>query len=87
MARWLTGRLLQALATIAVAATIAFVLMRLAPGELKYRKWGPQPHRFGETELWVIPSSSGLASKWHAERLTLMHLLARRLNGDAGDQG
>ena len=33
MVRWLTGRLLQALATIVVAATIAFVLMRLAPGD------------------------------------------------------
>lgn len=41
-------------------------------GELSKRGYGEQPERVGETALWVIPSSSGLASKWHRERMGWM---------------
>ncbi|MCK9520251.1 MAG: mismatch-specific DNA-glycosylase, partial [Dehalococcoidia bacterium] len=44
----------------------------LAPSELARRPLGPQPERIGETVPWVIPSSSGLASGHHAERLELL---------------
>jgi TDG/mug DNA glycosylase family protein len=43
--------------------------------------WGRQPATIaaGRTALWVIPSSSGLASKWHGERLRLLRALAGEL--------
>ena len=41
----------------------------LAAKDLAQRTYGEQPERFGATIPWVIPSSSGLASKWHKERL------------------
>jgi len=37
--------------------------------ELAGRGYGEQLERIGVTVPWVIPSSSGLASKWHRERL------------------
>jgi TDG/mug DNA glycosylase family protein len=42
---------------------------------------GEQPGAVGDgpTRAWVIPSSSGLASRWHAERLRLLHQLAAQL--------
>lgn len=33
------------------------------------------------TALWVVPSSSGLASRWHRERLALLRELAQALGG------
>lgn len=51
----------------------------LTPKDLAAREYGPQPERIGETVPWVIPSSSGLASKWHGERLELLKRLAREL--------
>ena len=47
--------------------------------------WGRQPLPLagGTTAAWVIPSSSGLASKWHAERLRLLQELAHELNSTA----
>lgn len=53
----------------------------LAPRELARRPYGEQPERIGATRPWVIPSSSGLASRWHHERLGLLRELARSLNG------
>jgi TDG/mug DNA glycosylase family protein len=51
----------------------------LSSAGLARRPYGPQPERFGETVPWVIPSSSGLASKWHRLRLEWMHTLADAL--------
>lgn len=42
-------------------------------------RYGEQPCRLGCTRLWVVPSSSGLASKWHRERLELLHVLSLEL--------
>jgi TDG/mug DNA glycosylase family protein len=47
--------------------------------DLAARGYGEQPERVSETRLWVIPSSSGLASKWHRERLELLRRLAKEL--------
>lgn len=44
--------------------------------DVKGRPYGVQPERIGATVPYVIPSSSGLASKWHAERLELLKALA-----------
>ena len=44
--------------------------------ELRRRAYGAQPERIGATIPWVVPSSSGLASRWHAERLELLRQLA-----------
>jgi G:T/U-mismatch repair DNA glycosylase len=44
--------------------------------ELAGRPYGEQSERIGETTPWVIPSSSGLASKWHRERLEWLYRLA-----------
>ena len=51
----------------------------LGAAALASRPYGPQPERIGRTVPWVIPSSSGLASKWHGERLVLLHELAAEL--------
>lgn len=51
----------------------------LTAKDLASRAYGAQPERIGATVPWVIPSSSGLASKWHRERLDLLHLLAAEL--------
>lgn len=48
----------------------------LAAKDLAKRPYGPQPDRIGNTIPWVIPSSSGLAAKWHRDRLVLL----KRLN-------
>ena len=37
---------------------------------------GIQPERIGDTIPYVVPSSSGLASRWHGERLALLKALA-----------
>lgn len=47
----------------------------LATRELSQRKYGVQPERIGATVPFVIPSSSGLASKWHRERLEWLEKL------------
>lgn len=52
----------------------------LALAELAKRPYGPQPERIGATAPWVIPSSSGLASRWHRERLEWLHRLADTLS-------
>lgn len=56
---------------------------RLALGlttkDLAARPNGAQPERIGATTPFVIPSSSGLASKWHADRLALLRDLATLL--------
>ncbi|MCE7927789.1 MAG: mismatch-specific DNA-glycosylase [Dehalococcoidia bacterium] len=43
------------------------------------RPYGEQPERIGASVPWVIPSSSGLASRWHRERLDLLRQLAALL--------
>lgn len=43
---------------------------------LARRPNGAQPERIGATVPWVAPSSSGLASRWHGERLALLRELA-----------
>lgn len=48
-------------------------------GDLRSRPAGIQPERIGMTVPYVIPSSSGLASKWHGERLVLLRELAAML--------
>ncbi len=55
--------------------------LALAPGDLAKRDYGEQPERIGGTIPWVIPSSSGLASKWHRERLEWLHRLRAALDG------
>lgn len=50
--------------------------------DLVRRDYGPQPERIAAATVpWVIPSSSGLASRWHRERLALLHRLAAELDG------
>ena len=39
------------------------------------RNTGLQPERIGQTTPFVTPSSSGLASRWHLERLSLLREL------------
>jgi TDG/mug DNA glycosylase family protein len=51
----------------------------LSPSVLARRPYGEQPERIGETRPWVIPSSSGLASRFHGLRLELLHELAAEL--------
>ncbi len=48
--------------------------------ELASRPYGQQPERIGATIPWVIPSSSGLASKWHRERQDWLHRLRTELD-------
>ncbi len=47
--------------------------------EIAARGDGVQPERIGATIPYVIPSSSGLASRWHRKRLQLLHELRRLL--------
>ena len=56
----------------------------LARGALTRRPDGPQPERVGTTIPYVVPSSSGLASRWHAERLALLRKLASLLAAPPG---
>ena len=51
----------------------------LSAKDLAGRAYGEQPERIGATLPWVIPSSSGLASKWHGERLEWLRRLRERL--------
>jgi TDG/mug DNA glycosylase family protein len=64
----------------------------LRPAELAGRDFGEQVETFppagiGEhrTKLWVVPSSSGLASKYHRERMAWMEALVRALDARAVD--
>jgi len=50
--------------------------LQLRASDLARRTYGEQSERLGSTIPWVIPSSSGLASKWHAERLGWLRKLA-----------
>lgn len=52
----------------------------LSGRELARRPYGAQPERIGETVPWVIPSSSGLASRWHRERLEWLGRLAAEVD-------
>jgi mismatch-specific thymine-DNA glycosylase len=54
----------------------------LSARDLAGRPWGRQIETVGATELWVIPSSSGLASKWHVRRLELLRALGLSLDGE-----
>jgi TDG/mug DNA glycosylase family protein len=54
-------------------------ILGLRTADLAGRPYGAQPERIGATIPWVIPSSSGLASKWHGERLEWLHALARQI--------
>jgi TDG/mug DNA glycosylase family protein len=51
----------------------------IPPSELARRPYGEQPERIGTTRPWVIPSSSGLASRWHTLRLEWLHRLREAL--------
>lgn len=52
----------------------------LPSSELARRKYGRQPEIIGDATIpWVVPSSSGLASRWHRERLELLQQLAAEL--------
>jgi len=53
----------------------------LATRELSQRAYGMQPERIGTTVPFVIPSSSGLASKWHRERLEWLEKLRALVGG------
>jgi mismatch-specific thymine-DNA glycosylase len=55
--------------------------LALKSSDLAARPYGRQPELVGATVVWVIPSSSGLASKWHGERLALLERLANELSG------
>lgn len=55
----------------------------LATAELHGRPYGVQPERLGPTVPFVTPSSSGLASRWHALRLDLLRELARHLESES----
>ncbi len=51
----------------------------LPRGALAGRPDGVQPERIGRAIPYVVPSSSGLASRWRRERLALLRELARLL--------
>lgn len=53
--------------------------LHLSTREMSARPYGPQPERIGTTLPYVIPSSSGLACKWHKERLSYLEGLAKEL--------
>ncbi len=67
-----------------IYSVFARVALGVSAVELSRRPWGKQPETVGESALWVIPSSSGLASKWHAQRLQLLRALGQRMNGRIG---
>lgn len=48
----------------------------VARRDLAGREYGPQPERLGGAVPWVIPNSSGLASRWHSERAALLAAIA-----------
>lgn len=49
--------------------------------ELARREYGLQPERIGATGAWVVPSSSGLASRWHRERQEWLRRLVAAVDG------
>ncbi len=53
--------------------------LSLPRSTLARRPDGVQPERIGDTIPYVVPSSSGLASRWHGERLALLQELAALL--------
>ena len=55
----------------------------LRASDLAARAYGEQPERIGVTIPWVIPSSSGLASKWHRERLDWLQRLRQAIEDHA----
>lgn len=91
-ARRLDGELREAQPLVAVFggrgiySVFAREALGLSARDLAGRPWGRQPETVGATELWVIPSSSGLASKWHVRRLELLRALGLSLarQQDAG---
>jgi len=54
--------------------------LALPGSEAARRPYGRQPETVAETALWVIPSSSGLASRWHRLRLELLRDIAAELH-------
>ncbi|MBE7518131.1 MAG: mismatch-specific DNA-glycosylase [Thermoflexaceae bacterium] len=53
--------------------------LMLSSRALAGRAYGEQPERIGVTVPWVVPSSSGLARRWHGERLDWLRKLAAEL--------
>ncbi|MFN0147929.1 MAG: mismatch-specific DNA-glycosylase [Dehalococcoidia bacterium] len=51
----------------------------LVPVAIRGRAFGAQTEMLAATRLWMIPSSSGLASGWRARRLELLKELACEL--------
>ena len=86
-ARRLQGELLRHQPRLAVFsgrgifAHFARHALGLAAREANTAADGEWPQRLGETRLGVIPSSSGLASKWHGERLELLKEIAKAAGG------
>ncbi len=66
------------------------VVFDLPRAELARRPYGEQPERLagerGETRIWVIPSSSGLASRWHRERLVWLRRLREAVEAIAPER-
>jgi TDG/mug DNA glycosylase family protein len=58
---------------------LARFALDVPPAALRHRPFGPQPERIGATRLWLLPSSSGSACRYHAERLDLLRRLRRAL--------
>ena len=56
--------------------TFAKAALGVSARTLASRQDGLQPDRVGRTRLYVVPSSSGLASRWHRRRLELLEELA-----------
>jgi double-stranded uracil-DNA glycosylase len=86
-ARLLHGRLAEHQPSIAVFSGKGIYqhfghhALGLSRSALAKRPYGEQPERIGESTVpWVIPSSSGLASRWHRERLALLRELAAELH-------
>lgn len=59
------------------------------PAAIRDFAWGQQPNLAsqGLGEVWVVPSSSGLASRWHATRLQLLGELAVLLASESPPGG
>lgn len=72
-----------------IFAQFARHALGVPPRKLRDRADGLQPERVRagntSTALFVVPSSSGLASRWHRERLDLLRRLARSVDGEGGE--